>query len=287
MTDQTAQDFEERLESFKRELDEPGARETDRFEGSSELFKELVENTAYPIISIDEHGLIETFNTSASDLFGYTRSKAIGQNISMLMPEPYRSEFDGYLSHDRETGEVKILAAWREIEGRRKDGSTVPIEINVNELDVGGRRVFGVTIRDLTESKRVMAQLEIRSKDILELSTPVISVWDGVLILPLIGTLDSHRMHVCAERALTRISEGRHRVLILDITGVPVIDTMVANHLVTLAASVRLMGGSSILTGISPEIAMTMIGLGVDLEVLITRASLREGLRLAIEMAAR
>ncbi len=160
----------------------------------------------------------------------------------------------------------------------------MPIEIGVREFWVEGRRVFTGVVRDLTEPKAARTEIENKSLDILELSTPAISVWRDVLVLPFIGTLDSRRMRACTERALTRLSEEKARVLILDITGVPVVDTMVANHLIQLTSAVRLIGGHSILTGISPSTAMTIIGLGIDHSTLSTRGTLQEGLKLGIEL---
>ena len=142
-------------------------------------------------------------------------------------------------------------------------------------------------LRDLTQLKAAQAEILRKSQDILELSTPVLSVWKDVLVLPLIGTLDTRRTKDTMEKALTRLAEEKARVLIIDITGVPVIDTMVADHLVRLAAAVKMMGGECVITGISPATAMTIISLGVDLSSMSTGASLADGLKLAIDISAR
>lgn len=240
----------------------------------------IIEHTADAIIAIDERGKIEVFNAAAEKLFGYTRDEAIGQNIKMLMPSPFRDEHDRYLAKYRSTGHAKIIGKWREVTGQRKDGSTVPIEIGVRELHIGGHRRFTGIVRDLTLNK--IAQ---EAQAMLAVSAPVITVWDGVLVLPLIGTLDSKRAQDICEKSLTRLSEERAHALIIDITGVPVVDTMVANSLISLSASVRLMGGHCIITGISPTVAQTIVELGIDLSAVDTRGTLSEGLRFAITLA--
>lgn len=246
-------------------------------------YREIIEFTADAIISIDERGAIELFNKAAESLFGYPREEVIGQNIKMLMPAPHRENHDEYLESYRSTGKAKILGRWREVEGQRKDGSMVPIEIGVRQISIDGIRKFTGIVRDLTETKRFEQELRRSTQNILELSTPAIVAWDGVLVLPLIGTLDSARMQKCTETALTRMKKADALVMIIDITGVPVIDTMVANNLIGLASSVRLMGGQCILTGIAPATAITIVGLGIDLSEVSTRATLQEGLKLAIE----
>jgi rsbT co-antagonist protein RsbR len=115
-----------------------------------------------------------------------------------------------------------------------------------------------------------------------ELSTPVIQVWEGILALPLIGTIDSHRTLQIMESLLDRIVKTQSRVVIMDITGVPVVDTQVANHLIKTMQAARLLGAKSILVGISPSIAQTLVHLGVDLATITTGATLKNGLEIAL-----
>lgn len=275
---------EQPIDGLEKSGDEAGDIELEMTTSSTEFYRQLIEFSADAIISMDEKASVELFNKAAENLFGYAREEVIGENIKMLMPEPYRGEHDGYVANYRNTGEAKILGKWREVEGQRKDGTTVPIEIGVREFEVEGKRLFTGIVRDLTQLKLAQQEIERRARDIEDLSTPVISVWRDVLVLPLIGTLDSKRILDSTEKALIRMSEEAARILILDITGVPIIDTMVANHLFTLTSSVRLMGGHSIVTGISPATAISMVNLGVDLSILNTRATLQDGLTLAIEL---
>jgi rsbT co-antagonist protein RsbR len=117
---------------------------------------------------------------------------------------------------------------------------------------------------------------------IRELSTPVIRVYEGVLLLPIVGTVDSQRAHQIMESLLTRVVEEHAQVVLLDIAGVPTVDTQVADHLIKTTAAVRLLGASTILTGISAEVARTLVQIGVDISTMDTRARLADGIELAL-----
>jgi rsbT co-antagonist protein RsbR len=121
-----------------------------------------------------------------------------------------------------------------------------------------------------------------QQEDMLELSTPVVKLWDGILALPMIGTLDSARTQVVMESLLQRIVETGAEIAILDITGVPTVDTLVAQHLLKTVTAIRLMGGDCIISGVRPQIAQTIVHLGVDLQGITTKASLADALALAL-----
>lgn len=123
-----------------------------------------------------------------------------------------------------------------------------------------------------------------QQQDMIELSTPVISVWDRILAVPLIGTLDSKRTQLIMEKLLEMIVSTGSMVAIIDITGVPAVDTLVANHLLKTASATKLLGAEIIITGISPAIAQTMVHLGVDLSGVATRALMVDGIKLAYDM---
>jgi rsbT co-antagonist protein RsbR len=122
-----------------------------------------------------------------------------------------------------------------------------------------------------------------QQEDMLELSTPVVKLWDGVLALPMIGTLDSARTQVVMESLLQRIVETGASVAIIDITGVPTVDTLVAQHLLKTITAARLMGADCIISGIRPQIASTIVHLGVDLSDVITKATLADAFALALD----
>jgi rsbT co-antagonist protein RsbR len=122
-----------------------------------------------------------------------------------------------------------------------------------------------------------------QQRDLLELSTPVVALWDGILALPLIGTLDSERTQVVMESLLERIVETGASIAIIDITGVPTVDTLVAQHLLKTVGAARLMGAECIISGIRPQIAQTIVHLGVDLGDIVTKATLASALVVALE----
>jgi rsbT co-antagonist protein RsbR len=122
-----------------------------------------------------------------------------------------------------------------------------------------------------------------QQEELLELSTPVVKLWDGILALPLIGTLDSARTQIVMESLLERIVETESDVAIIDITGVPTVDTLTAQHLLKTITAARLMGADCIISGIRPQIAQTIVYLGVDLGDVITRSTMADALALALQ----
>jgi rsbT co-antagonist protein RsbR len=128
-------------------------------------------------------------------------------------------------------------------------------------------------------------QVILRQTDeITEISTPVIQVWEGILALPIIGTLDSARTQVVMENLLQEIVETGSTIAILDISGVPAVDSLVAQHLMKTVAATRLMGAECIISGIRPEIAQTVVHLGIDLSNIVTKASLASALKYSFGM---
>ncbi|HET7460444.1 MAG TPA: STAS domain-containing protein [Longimicrobium sp.] len=121
-----------------------------------------------------------------------------------------------------------------------------------------------------------------QQQELMELSTPVVKIWEGVVAVPLIGTLDSARTQVVMENLLGRIVENGASVAIIDITGVPTVDTLVAQHLIKTVAAARLMGAECIISGIRPQIAQTIVHLGVVLENVTTKASLADAILVAL-----
>lgn len=122
-----------------------------------------------------------------------------------------------------------------------------------------------------------------QQQELLELSTPVVKLWNGILALPLIGTLDSARTQVVMENILQKIVDTGASIAIIDITGVPTVDTLVAQHLMKTIAAARLMGADCIISGIRPQIAQTIVHLGVNLEDVMTKATLADAFLVALE----
>ncbi|GAA4424846.1 STAS domain-containing protein [Actinokineospora soli] len=164
-----------------------------------------------------------------------------------------------------------VLALWS------ADGAPVAVPLLLNTgLD---------TVRLLAMETALSSGADViatQRQELVELSTPVVTLWDGVLAVPLIGTLDSVRSQVAMENLLQAILEQRAGVAILDITGVPTVDTLVAQHLLKTAMAARLMGAECVISGIRPQIAQTMVQLGIDLGEVATKATLADALRYAL-----
>jgi len=169
----------------------------------------------------------------------------------------------------------------------------VRLEVTEDDELASTEEAINVLLEDfsalLEERKRAEAELQERLQTIQrqqeainELSTPVIKVWEGLLVLPIIGTLDSQRTQRMMESLLQQIVATGSKMAILDITGVPVVDTMVANHLIKTITAAGLMGAECILSGISPNIAQTIVHLGIDLTGIKTKSTMMEAMRYAI-----
>lgn len=141
---------------------------------------------------------------------------------------------------------------------------------------------LGLYTTEVFQKSREMV-IQRQQQEMLELSTPVVSLYDQILALPLIGTLDSARTQVVMENLLNRIVETSAAIAIIDITGVPTVDTLVAQHLLKTVAAAKLMGADCIISGIRPQIAQTIIHLGVDLQGVATKATLADALSLALK----
>jgi rsbT co-antagonist protein RsbR len=175
------------------------------------------------------------------------------------------------------------------------------IHSDVEDDLTGVEEAINILIDDLTyelkQSKQMKESLEEQllkikeqqktivkqQEDLLELSSPVTKVWDNILILPVIGTLDSQRTQIMMENLLEKIVKTGCTYSILDITGVPTVDTQVANHLLKTVTSARLLGAECIISGISPAIAQTIVHLGIDLSAIKTKATLQDAMIFAMK----
>jgi rsbT co-antagonist protein RsbR len=126
-----------------------------------------------------------------------------------------------------------------------------------------------------------------QQQELLELSTPVVKLWDGILALPIIGTLDSARTQMVMENLLQTVVATNSKFAIIDITGVPTVDTLVAQHLLKTITAARLMGAECIISGVRPQIAQTIVHLGINLEDVVTKAKLSDAFALALDRSGR
>ncbi len=158
-------------------------RAEDALRRSEAQFRAILETAADGIITINQSGMIQSMNQAAEKLFGYSSSEVIGKNVNLLMPEPYRSEHDGYLSNYLRSGERKIIGIGREVEGCRKTGERFPMDLAVSEVELeGGERLFTGVVRDLTERKEAEAR-ETTLGRILEESLNEIYIFDAETLL--------------------------------------------------------------------------------------------------------
>jgi rsbT co-antagonist protein RsbR len=235
------------------------------------------------VIQLDDNGYVMTWNRGAERLKGYTTEEAIGQHVTAFYTdEDVRSGVaEREMRMAMETGRCET-EGWR----KRKDGSRFWASVVLTAMrDSQGELLGYVKVaRDQTERRAAEELIRRQRDEILELSTPVIQVWDRVLALPIIGTLDSNRASRLTEGLLGKIADLEAEIVILDISGVPTIDTQVAQHLLKTVHAARLMGATSILSGVRPETAQAMVHLGIELGGLRSRNTLRDALQLALQM---
>jgi PAS domain S-box-containing protein len=251
----------------------------------TEMLQLLVANLKdYAIIMLDPKGNVLTWSSSAEHLKGWKASEIIGQHFSRFYPpeDVQNGKTETELRLAAQDGRFEDTG-WRV----RRDGTRFWANVIITCLrDSGGEvRGFGKVTRDLTERRLAEENSKKQTQELLEMAAvPVVQVWDGIVLVPLIGTLDSQRTQQLMERVLNRVTETNSPVALLDITGVPSIDTQTAQHLIETIAAVRLLGADVVLTGVRPSIAQTLVHLGIDLSNVTTRSSLSAGLRMALEI---
>ncbi len=157
-------------------------------ESQTKRLSAVIDNVVDGIITIGERGIIESFNSAARKIFGYSNDEVIGQNVKMLMPEPYHSEHDGYLDHHIRTGEKKVIGIGREVTGQRKDGTTFPMELAVSEVIIDTARHFVGITRDITERKVFEQQIVDEKK---QLAAVIDNVVDGIITIGERGRIES------------------------------------------------------------------------------------------------
>ena len=164
-------------------------RAADAIRDQTQRIQTILDNVIDGIITIDDRGIVASLNAAAERIFGFSPSEVLGQNIKMLMPEPYHSQHDGYLANYRATGVERVIGIGREVVGRRKNGATFPMDLAVSEIRHGGKRMFVGLVRDITERKRVeKMKSEFVSTVSHELRTPLTSI-SGALGLIVGGAL--------------------------------------------------------------------------------------------------
>ena len=187
--------------------------------------------------------------------------------------------------------EIGANGSWRgPLNYRRRDGSIVRCQASSFLIQSGDSAVIASIVRDLTaqqlaEQERIALQDQViaaQQAALRELSTPLIPLADHVVAMPLIGSIDSARAQQIIEELLAGVAANRATTAIIDITGVPIVDTQVAGALLRAAQAVELLGSRVVITGIRPEVAQTLVGIGVNLGSIVTRATLQDGIAYAL-----
>ena len=237
-------------------------------------------------------GTIIYYNVGAERMYGYSKAEALGKDSHALLKTK--------LSRDPKEIEADLLANGRwhgELTHVRRDGTPVVVESRwVLKRDKRGEAAAVLEINtDITARKEAEEAFARRQEELIraqslaiaELSTPLIPITDDILVMPLIGIMDSGRAKQVMESLLNGLSSSRGQFAIIDITGVSVVDTQVANALIRAACAARLLGAEVILTGIRPEVAQTLASLDTDISALTTRGTLQSGIAFALSRRAR
>lgn len=251
------------------------------------MFSEtLVDSLPGIFYMVDQTGQLKRWNKNYQALFGLSAEELVGlSGLDRIAPE------------DRNLVAVKMQEAFEQGLSSQEanlivaSGERVPYYLTGRRISIDGVPfLLGVGIdiseRKQAEAERVQLQEEIiaaQEATLRELSTPLIPFSNDVVVMPLIGTVDSQRAQLVLETLLEGIASSRASVAILDITGVAVVDTQVANALLRAAQAVKLLGAQVVLTGIRPEVAQTLVGLGIDLGGIVTRGTLQSGIAFALD----
>ncbi|MFT5051996.1 MAG: methyl-accepting chemotaxis protein [Chlamydiales bacterium] len=224
------------------------------------------------VIEFELDGTVITANENFLKIFGYGLDAVVGQHHQIFcepgyVESPEYPQFWQKLgSGEYESGEFKRIS---------KTGADVWLQASYNPiLDVEGR-----PFKIVKFASDITLEIEKRSLALLEMSTPVTKIWEGVLFAPIVGIVDSKRSVDIMNKALSSIADTRARTLMLDIGGVAIVDTAVANHLIKIAKAAVLMGCNTIISGISPSIAQTIVELGIDLGSIQTTSTIEAALR--------
>ncbi len=247
--------------------------QTAEYEGKVEAI-----NRAQAMIEFELDGTVINANENFLHIFGYGLDEIVGKHHRIFC-DPGYAESPEYAEFWQKLGRGEYDAG--EFKRIHKDGTEVWLQASYNPIfDMDGRPFKVVKFAsDITQV------VEARSLALLEMSTPVTKIWDGVLFAPIVGIVDSRRSQDIMNKALSSIVDHRARTLMLDIGGVAMVDTAVANHLIKIAKAAVLMGCKTIISGISPAIAQTITELGIELGSIQTMSTIESALREAVTRA--
>jgi len=278
-------------------------------------FQSIAETASEAIIIFDIYENIFFWNRAAQNIFGYQAEETRGRLLASILSQEFHGKLQREIERVIATEKSDLLGETFEVLGIRKDGGEFPLELSVGIWETKEETFFTAIGRDVTERKQAEAALqrayaevekqvqertaelereiaarerlqqeviEAQRRAIQELSTPIIPVMDRIIIMPLIGSIDSLRARDIMRTLLAGIREYQADVVILDITGVVIVDTGVANHLNKTIQAARLKGAHTIVTGVSDAVAETIVDLGIGWDEFETLTDLRSGLIVAL-----
>ena len=232
-------------------------------------------NRAQAVIEFELDGTVITANENFLRIFGFSLDEVVGKHHRMFC-DPGYAESPEYARFWQKLARGEYEAD--EFKRISKDGAEIWLQASYNPIfDIEGRPLKVVKF-----ASDITVEVQKRSLALLEMSTPVTKIWDGVLFAPIVGIVDSKRSVDIMDKALNSIADTRASTLLLDIGGVAVVDTAVANHLIKIARAAVLMGCKTIISGISPAIAQTIAELGIDMGAIQTTSTIESALRDAI-----
>jgi rsbT co-antagonist protein RsbR len=248
---------------------------------TDELALKVLDQIPTPVMAVDNDMRVIFMNSAACGLLHLSLDEIQGMPCAELFNSAHCNKPEC---------RMKMAMASRQAETARNevkiDGRAVPIEYTAAPLmDAQGNLVGGLEyILDITERVRYEQKLQEQSRTILEISTPAIKLWDRIIVLPVVGVIDSLRAQQMMEAMLTKIMATSSKVIILDIQGVLAVDTAVANHLIKITKATKLMGCRCIISGISPAVSQTLVQLGIELGDVVTNSTLQDALADAFQM---
>jgi rsbT co-antagonist protein RsbR len=258
--------------------DQPDAAGPASLKAKERLLHGMIDNLPVSVWALDATGTFTFHDGKGLERAGLERGQFLGMNITGIYA-------GGAPDNENVTGVQRALAGEASHYSSDTQDTTwenwiVPVRSAAGEVE----SVLGFSL-DITDAKRAERELRTRleliekqQEVIRNLSTPIIEVWDGVLTLPMVGIVDSIRTADVMDSLLRRIVDTQARFAILDLTGVEMVDTRVASHLIQLVSAIRLLGAEGIVAGIKPTVAQTMVALGLDLSQIVTQRNLRAGL---------
>jgi len=245
------------------------------------LRRQILDQIPSPVMAVNRNFEVIYLNESAAQFTNKSMKDMIGKKCYEVFDSLHCNSGDCCMKKAVENNK-----AFSDRTETKVGGQMIPVEYHAVPLKndegdiVGGLEYF----IDITERVRYEERLKEQSNTIRQMSTPTIKLWEGVLVLPIVGVVDSMRAQHMMESMLNKIMETYSRVIIMDIHGVAAVDTAVANHLIKITKATKLMGCECIVSGISPAVAQTIMQLGINMESINTKATLSDALAEAFEI---